>query len=182
MEFKPDENKIVLDDGKEYTYRALVLDNGLDSKSEYIEGLKEVEDQGERTQVFSHIVDDLRRINRNFHAGWQHFHGDCVVYNPAFPFKDEGLSFFTFYYDHLLRQEKLFGRAREDATVQYWTPNKQIFEYDYANEIALSEAEKRGVQVHFGQEMIKVHIDDDGQRIATFKDVDTGAIQEKICN
>jgi hypothetical protein len=101
--FKPDENKIVLDDGKEYTYRALVLANGLDQKSENIEGLKEVEDMGERSQVFSHVVDTKDRMDRNYWAGWQHFHGDCIVYNPAFPFKDEGLSFFTFYYDHLLR-------------------------------------------------------------------------------
>lgn len=57
-EFKPDENKIVLDNGQEYTYRALLLGAGLDSKAENIEGLSELEATGERSQVFCHVVDD----------------------------------------------------------------------------------------------------------------------------
>jgi NADH dehydrogenase FAD-containing subunit len=39
----PSENKVVLDNGREYTYRALVLANGLDTKSEFVEGLKDLE-------------------------------------------------------------------------------------------------------------------------------------------
>ncbi len=181
-EFKPHENKIVLENGREYSYRALVLATGLDSKSENIEGLKEVEDMGERTGVFSHIVDTKDRMDRNYHAGWQHFHGDCIVYNPAFPFKDEGLSFYTFYHEHLLRQEKLFGRASNNARVQYWTPNKQIFEYSYANEVALEECEKRQIDVFFGQELIKVEVNEHGERIGHFRNVDTGKVIQKDFN
>jgi hypothetical protein len=102
----PDQSKVVLENGREYTYRALVLANGLDHKSDFIEGLKELE-MKDRSGVFVHKVDDKQRLDRNYYAGWQHFHGDLIVYQPAFPFRDEGLSFYTFYYDTLLKQEKL---------------------------------------------------------------------------
>lgn len=181
-QFKPDENKVVLEDGKEYTYRALVLANGLDSKSEHIEGLAELEAEGERTNVFSHIVDTKDRMDRNYWHGWHHYNGDLVVYNPAYPFKDEGFSFYTFYYENLLRQEKVFGRASEDARIQFYTPNKSIFEYEYANSVTLEECEKRHIDVHFGQELVKVQRNALGEKVATFKNVDTGATTEKIIN
>ena len=38
-EIKPHENKVVLSNGREYTYKALVLATGFDHKSENIEGL-----------------------------------------------------------------------------------------------------------------------------------------------
>ncbi len=106
----PNENKVVLDNGREYTYRALVLANGLDTKSEFIEGLKELELE-DRSGVFVNKVDDKYRVDKNYYAGWQHFHGDLIFYQPQFPFKDEGLAFTTFYYDTLLKQEKLQQRA-----------------------------------------------------------------------
>ncbi len=101
-QFKPDENKVVLDNGKEYTYRALVVQNGLEQKSEFIEGLKELEDE-HRSGVFVHLADSKFRIDKNHYHGWQHFHGDLIYYQPKRPMKDEGLNFFLFYYEHLLR-------------------------------------------------------------------------------
>lgn len=44
-QIKPDENKIVLQNGKEYTYRSLVLQTGLNHDETSIEGLKELEDE-----------------------------------------------------------------------------------------------------------------------------------------
>lgn len=186
-EFKPHDNKIVLDNGKEYSYNALVLAPGFDHKSENIEGLKEQEDKGETSGVFCHIIDEKARVDRNFWHGWQHFHGDLIVYNPARPYKDEALNFYTFYYEHILRQEKVLGRASNNATVQYWTPNKDIFEFGYANEVTLEECERRGIEVHLGWELIKVHETSIGERVGTFRNVDTGKTIEKdfnqlICN
>jgi NADPH-dependent 2,4-dienoyl-CoA reductase/sulfur reductase-like enzyme len=59
------------------------------------------------------------------------------------------------------------------------TPNKEIFKFPYANEIALDECKKRGVEVFFGQELIKVRSDEYGRKIATFKDVDSGKTYDK---
>lgn len=97
--------------------------NGLEQNSDFIEGLKELENT-DRSGVFVHKSDVKSRLDKNYYAGWQHFHGDLIFYQPAFPFKDEGLNFFPFYYETLLRQEKLQNRAANNATVQYWTPNK----------------------------------------------------------
>lgn len=163
----PDQNKVVLDNGREYTYRALVLANGLDHRSEFIEGLKELEFQ-DRSGVFVNKVDTKPRLDRNYYAGWQHFHGDLIVYQPAYPFRDEGLSFTTFYYDTLLKQERLQGRATQNATVQYWTPNKRIFNFDYANDVALEECRKRNIEVNFGWELKKVSKTSTGENWGVF--------------
>lgn len=72
------------------------------------------------------------------------------------PWKDDGLNFILFYYEHLLRQELLLERASRGTTVQYWTPNKTIFDFDYANEVTLDECRKRNIEVNFGWELLKV--------------------------
>lgn len=66
-----------------------------------------------------------------------------------------------------------------NSRMQYWTPNKQIFSFPYANEVALEECHKRGIDVMFGWEMLEVKYDSIGQKIAVFKNVDTGKIIEK---
>lgn len=47
-QFLPNENKVKLSNGREYTYKALVVATGFDHKAEFIEGLPEFEkDRGE---------------------------------------------------------------------------------------------------------------------------------------
>lgn len=155
---------------------------GFQHSAENIEGLAEHEISGERGNVFVHSPDSKARLELNHFHGWHHFHGDLIVYNPAFPYKDEGLNFLTFYYEHLLRQEKVLGRASAGATVQYWSPNKTIFEYPYANEVTLDECEKRGVEVFLGWELIRVDESELGEKYGVFKNVDTGEVIERHFN
>ena len=177
--FMPNENKVQLSNGKEYTYKALVVNTGFDHKSEYIEGLPEFEkDRGENA-TFVHAVDTKHRVDRNFYHGWMHTNGDMICYAPKFPYKGEGTDFYPLYYEHFLRQDMLQGRAAKNARIQYWTPNKEIFKFPYANEIALEECHKRGIDVYFGWEMISVKYNEHNQKIATFKNVDTGETVEK---
>ena len=181
-EIKPHDNKIVLDNGREYSYQSLVLAPGFQHSAENIEGLAEHEINGEQGNVFVHSSDTVARLDKNHFHGFHHHHGDLIVYNPAFPYKDEGLSFITFYYEHLLRNEKVLGRASANATVQYWTPNKTIFEYPYANEVVLDECQKRGVDVFLGWELIKVDESEYGEKFGVFKNVDTGETIERVVN
>lgn len=174
----PEQNKVRLSNGREYTYKSLVLCPGFDQSSEHIEGLKEL-DLDPMSNVFVHGVDTKDRVDRNYYHGWNHTNGDMICYSPKFPYKGEGCDFYPLYYESFLRQDVLQGRAAKNARIQYWTPNKEIFKFSYANEIALEECRKRGIEVFFGQEMIKVHTTPLGQKIATFRCVDTGAIVEK---
>ena len=102
-----------------------------------------------------------------------------INYSPLAPYKGEGSDFYSLYYESFMRQDKLQGRAGASAKIQYWTPNKEIFKFGYANEVALDECWKRGIDVMFGWEMIKVHKTEIGEKFATFKNVDTGEILEK---
>jgi len=179
VKYMPDENKVQLSNGKEYTYKALVVAPGFDHSSENIEGLPDLEATPEEENVFVHAIDSKERVSRNYYHGWNHPNGDMICYSPKFPYKGEGNDFYALYYESFLRQDKLQGRAAANARIQYWTPNKEIFKFPYANEVALDECHKRGVDVMFGWEMLKVHMNAHGEKIATFKNVDTAEIIEK---
>lgn len=177
--FMPEENKVKLTNGKEYTYKALVVSTGFEHKSEFIEGLPDFEKDRGENNVFVHAIDNKLRVDRNFYSGWNHTNGDMIVYSPKFPYKGEGCDFYALYYEHFLRQDQLQGRAAKNARIQFWTPNKEIFKYPYANEVALDECHKRGVDVNFGWELVKVHQNEFGEKIATFRNVDSGDTIEK---
>ena len=71
------------------------------------------------------------------------------------------------------------GRAAKNAKIQFWTPNKEIMKFPYGNEVVQDECHKRGIEVFYGQELISMRTDEHGQKIATFKNVDTGNTIEK---
>jgi hypothetical protein len=55
--------------------------------------------------------------------------------------------------------DKMNMAASAGARLQFYTPNKEIYQFPYANEIALDECHKRGIDVFFGWEMIEVKKD-----------------------
>ena len=171
-------NKITLSNGKEWTYKALVLGTGFDHSCEAIPGLPEFDKGPEDNAVFVHQLDDKVRVDRNYYNGWMHASGDYINYSPAVPYKGEGTDFYALYYETILRQDKMVSAAAAGARVQYWTPNKQIFQFPYANEVAMDECHKRGIEVHFGWELMKVR-QDPHVKVATFRNVDTGETIEK---
>lgn len=73
----------------------------------------------------------------------------------------------------------MHGRSSANARIQFWTPNKEIYQFAYANEVALDECAKRGIDVMFGWEMLEVKTNDIDQKIAVFKNVDSGEVIEK---
>jgi len=175
----PNANTIDLSNGKQFNYKALVFAPGFDHQSEYIKGLPDLEAEPDSENTFVHMVDDQKRTHRNFWNGWNNFMGDLLCYSPAYPYKGEGTDFYACYYEHFLRRDKLQGRAHPGARVQYWTPNKSIFQFDYANEVALDECHKRGIEVHFGWEMVEVKRNSSNQKVAVFRNVDTNELIEK---
>lgn len=167
-----------LSNGKKLTYKALVMAPGLEHTMHGIKGLEEMSNTAEEENVFVHILDKKDRPFRNFYHGWNHTHGDMICYAPALPYKGEGTDFYAFYYEHFLRDNKLHGRSSAGALIQYWTPNKQIVPFAYANEVILNECEQRGIDVMFGWEMLEVKWEG-AQKVAVFKNVDSGEVIEK---
>lgn len=107
-EYKPKENKLKLSNGKEFTYKALVLAPGFDHKSENLEGLTDFErDHTAQNNVFAHAIDTKERVQRNYYHGWMHTNGDMICYAPKFPYKGEGTDFYALYYEHFLRQDQM---------------------------------------------------------------------------
>lgn len=98
-----DGNKMTLNDGRELTYKALVLAPGLDTHVDHIDGLKHFDDGHEDNNVFVHCLDSKERAVRNFYNGYFARGGDLLCYSPAYPYKGEGTDFYALYYESLLR-------------------------------------------------------------------------------
>jgi len=73
-----------------------------------------------------------------------------LLYSPKFPYKGEGSDFYALYYEHFLRQDILQGLSSRDTKIHFYSPNKELYRFPYANEVALDECKKRGIEVHFG--------------------------------
>lgn len=179
-EYKPHENKLVLSNGQEYTYKALVVAPGFEHKSENLSGLKEFEDEDRgENRVWGHVIDTKERVMRNRYHGFNHPSGDMICYSPAYPYKGEGTDFWSLYYEHFLRQDQAQGRAARSAKIQYWSPNKTIAKFPYMNEVILDECKKRGIEVYLGWELQNIRYNEIGEKIATFRNVDSGEVVEK---
>jgi NADH dehydrogenase FAD-containing subunit len=61
----PDENKVLLSNGREYTYKALVISPGLDHRTDMIEGLDELNALPESENFFVHKLDQAT-VEANF--------------------------------------------------------------------------------------------------------------------
>lgn len=180
--YDPANSKLTLDNGREYSYKALVIAPGFEQEESLIEGLPEMYKGHESENVFVHKTDSLDTCVRNYYHGCHHRSGNLISYSPAGPYKGEGSDFYSFVYEHLNRQDKIVQNSASASRIQFITPREKIFEFDYANEVALDECNKRDIDVIFGQEMIKVGKNDIGQKVATFKDVKSGDVYEHEFN
>lgn len=133
----------------------------------------------ESDKVFVHKLDNKYTNDKNYYHGWDHVNGDMLCYSPKGPYKGEGTDFWALYYESFLRQDKLQGRSAAGARIQFFTPNKEIYRFPYANEVALDECHKRGIDVMFGWELKKVHVNEIGEKIGTFVNVDNGETLSK---
>lgn len=70
--------------------------------------------------------------------------------------------------------------SSQSARITYFTPNKWIYKFPYANEIALEECAKRGIDVNLGWELLKIEMNAVGEKVGTFKHVDSGAMKEHL--
>lgn len=175
----PHANKVTLDDGRELSYKALVMAPGLDTHVDHIPGLRGFDDGHENNNVFVHALDSKERAIRNFYNGYYSRGGDLLCYSPAYPYKGEGTDFYALYYESLLRQDRYVEAASAGARVTYVTPNKTVVPFPYANEIILEECHKRGIEMHLGWEMLSIQEDAAGVKTCTLRNVDTGETVEK---
>ena len=123
------------------------------------------------------MLNKKERLSRNYHNGNNHRGGNHICYSPAVPYKGEGSDFYALYYEYLLRTDLMTNSAAAGSKIEYWTPNKFIYSFPYANEVALDECAKRGIEVNFGWELLKVR-QEDSTKVATFRNVDTGETHE----
>lgn len=102
-QYKPNENKVVLSNGREYTYKALVIAPGFEHGLDGIDGLEDIQALHESENCYVHHFDSKYRPNINYYHGWNHRNGDMLCYSPKAPYKGEGCDFWALYYESFLR-------------------------------------------------------------------------------
>lgn len=120
------------------------------------------------------MLDSPLTVDKNYYHGWNHHTGDMLCYSPKAPYKGEGTDFYALVYESFLRQDQQQFVSLPNARIQYWTPNKEIYKFPYANEVALDECHKRGIDVMLGWELKKIETNTLGEKVGTFANVDTG--------
>ena len=90
--FYPEENKLDLNNGKTYTYKAFVIATGLEHGYSGVEGLEELDLKSHNNGVNVHLLDSTTRIPNNHWHGYHHPRGNFIVYHPGFPYRGEGKS------------------------------------------------------------------------------------------
>merc|ERR1712160_138108 len=85
-------NSLTLENGKEFTYKSLVMAPGLNHSMEGIKGLAELADEDDQTNgVNVHMLSNKDRISRNYWGGWHHPAGDAIY---------DGYSYMPLYLGH----------------------------------------------------------------------------------
>lgn len=101
----PTQNTMTLSNGKEFSYKALVLGTGFDHSSSHVEGLTDFDMGEESNNIFAHIMDNRERVKRNFWNAYYNRGGDLLCYSPKAPYKGEGSDFYALFYESFLRQD-----------------------------------------------------------------------------
>jgi sulfide:quinone oxidoreductase len=175
----PEENKIVTEKGDVYSYKALVLNTGLDQSSKnmpFINNL--VNDEFAKTRVFVHETGDSFQIERNKRIFQMHKDNDFIVYLPEFPSRREAYDNWYLATDAYLTRGLFCETHNRNMKVRVITPNNVLFKFPFANEVMMEEITKRTmIECHFGYKLVDVEVSQHlygYKRIAVFKNTQTG--------
>lgn len=181
VDIKPEENKVVDDHGHIYSYKALVLNTGLDQSVATMPFVHQHVQDGEfgESRVFVHNPSDPDHIDRNRRIFSMHKDHDCIVYLPEYPSRREAYDAWYLGLDTYLSWGVQSAAHHEKMKVRVITPNKNLFKFPFANEVVMDECSQRQmIETHFGWKLTNVEVIQAGvnsvKRYATFTCSETG--------
>lgn len=148
----PEENTVVLRNGRKITYNHLVIAMGL---QEDLEGIKGFEDAWKHPDhpVFSCKDHPSWRAFLHKYPRWHYnfFSGDAFFCIPPYPFRGEVEAYNFFISLDLWSWYKGNGKLHPNATLTIMNANDKFVQYnDDADQFIKSELERRGVKVEYG--------------------------------
>lgn len=171
----PKNNKVVDDRGIEFSYKSLVLNTGLDHSYKNMPFLEKYLKDGElgKSRVFVHNPSDDDHIERNRRIISMHKDNDLIVYLPKLPSRREAYDAWYLKLDTYLSWGLQSGAHPKSMKIRVITPNKNLFNFPFANEVVMDEISQRSmIETHFGWELVNVEVVEKPNatlRYATFK-------------
>lgn len=183
----PEKNQIVDDRGITFTYKALVLNTGLDQKVENMPFVDKYVNDGEfgKSRVFVHMPSDDFHIERNRRIYSMHKDNDFLLYIPEFPNRREAADAWYLALDTYFSWGIHSGGKPANTKVHVITPNNVLFKFPFANEVVMEEvSQRKTIELHFGYELVNIEIIEKGihatHRYATFRHKKTGEEKRMI--
>ncbi len=140
----PEKNQIVTDKGETYSYKALVLNTGLDQKANSYPFIKNlVTDDFAKTRVFIQDTTSIANVIRNSRIFFMHKDGDFLVYLPKLPSRREAYDHWYLALDSYLSRGVLSEAHSRGMRIRVITPENVLFKFPFANEIINEEISQR---------------------------------------
>ncbi|KRX02002.1 hypothetical protein PPERSA_07647 [Pseudocohnilembus persalinus] len=166
QEYIPQKNKVILTNGKEITYKQLVISSELQQDLDSIKGLKEaLQDNGH--PVFGSYINSSQPIDsakKNSHY-FSFKGGKSYFYIPPFPFAGEGAhyNFLAAYDTWRENQQKFLSKSifnEMDIEFEIINANSSFSMHSKGlNDFIIQELEKRGIKYTLNAKVSEIHKD-----------------------
>jgi sulfide:quinone oxidoreductase len=176
--FLPEENQVVLRNGRKIGYEQLVIAMGLKEDVHSIKGLYEA--WGDHTHPV-YVSRDHPTWRSNDHK-YQKYHynhtcGDAFFCIPPYPYRGEVGGFNFFLSAQIWKWYSLHGKLSPLSSFTIMNSNDSFCTYfDEADRFIKERAKEMGINVEYGWKLVEVNKQ---TNLATFENVKTGQRQER---
>jgi sulfide:quinone oxidoreductase len=166
--FDPDNNRVVLEGGRELEYDYLVVAAGIRSDWDAVPGVREGLDRPESGVVSVYDYSYSAKVWSEYNRIKDWDRKTLVFTMPPTPIKCAGAPQKIMW---LLEDRLRRANQRDTASVEFWVPGPAMFSVPYYSAKLEKLREERGVAARFRHELVSLDVD---RRVATFRDLGGG--------
>ena len=146
-QINPAKNQVTTSRGEVFNYKTLVLNTGLNQKSEGDPILAPYLNDGDygKTRVFVHEPSSGYHLSRNSRIFHMHKDGDFIVYLTGGPNKRESYEHWYLMLDTYLARSQSVGSHSQSMRIKVITPHNYLFKFPFANEVVMEEISNRSM-------------------------------------
>ncbi|EGR27203.1 hypothetical protein IMG5_200230 [Ichthyophthirius multifiliis] len=169
----PDENAIILQNGRRIGYNHLVLATGMRHDTQQIKGFWDALEHPTHP-VYSNRDPESWRANNHKYSKYvtNYKHGNGFFCIPQYPYAGEVECFNFFISDEIWKWASCNGALSPKHNFTIMNANEKFVHYcDSADDFIKSELQKKGVNVEYNQKLVEISKDN---QMATFQNLKTG--------
>lgn len=167
--FDPDNNKILLQDGKELEYDYLIVAAGIQSNWDVVPGVQEGLEKPESGVVSVYDYKYSDKVSKEFHRIKSKENKTMLFTMPPTPIKCAGAPQKIMW---ILEDTLRSAGLRATASIEFWVPGASMFGVKHYSDKLEALRKERGVEANFQHELISVDVN---KKEATFQDLSSSS-------